>query len=94
MSRWLFLLGTHAHSGRGRSLTNGDTSYNTIGQFGFGLESTKYGLQLAESFEYALKQNVRVIMITGWNEWYAGVQKTGKSGTDMRWYVDSRLLHG
>ena len=71
------LLGTHAHSGRGRSLTNGDTSYNTIGQFGFGLESTKYGLQLAESFEYALKQNVRVIMITGWNEWYAGVQKTG-----------------
>ena len=88
------LLGTHAHSvlrtqsDKRRHLVQYDRAVRLRS------ESTKYGLQLAESFEYALKQNVRVIMITGWNEWYAGVQKTGNRGTDMRWYVDSRLLHG
>lgn len=70
------LMGTHAHSNRGRSLVGGDTTYDRAGDFGFSLGTAKYGYQFAESFEYALEQNVKVIMITGWNEWYAGVQQT------------------
>ncbi len=70
------IMGTHAHTNSGRSLTSGDSSYDRAGDFGFSLGTAKYGYQFAESFEYALQQNVQVIMITGWNEWYAGVQKT------------------
>lgn len=70
------IMGTHAHSNRGRSLVGGDATYDRAGDFGFTLGTAKYGYQFAESFEYALNQNVKVIMITGWNEWYAGVQKT------------------
>lgn len=70
------IMGTHAHTNRGRSLVGGDATYDRAGDFGFSLGTAKYGYQFAESFEYALKQDVKVIMITGWNEWYAGVNKT------------------
>ncbi|MCQ2429112.1 MAG: hypothetical protein MJ192_02160 [Clostridia bacterium] len=69
-------MGTHAHTNKGRSLLNEDTSYNTLGEFGYTLGTARYGYHFAEQFEYALSQNVQVIMITGWNEWYAGVQST------------------
>lgn len=69
-------MGTHAHTNRGRSLTGNDTSYNDQGEFGFTLGTAKYGYFFAEQFEYALTQDVQVIMITGWNEWYAGVMST------------------
>ena len=69
-------MGTHAHTNKGRSLINEDTSYNKLGEFGYTLGTAKYGYHFAEQFEYALTQDVQVIMITGWNEWYAGVQST------------------
>ncbi len=72
-------MGVHAHTSRGRSYQNGNNTYNPNGQFGFTLGTAKYGLYFAEQFEYALKQDVNVVLITGWNEWYAGVQKAGSA---------------
>ncbi len=68
-------MGVHAHTSRGRSYVNGDNTYNKDGNFGYTLGTAKYGYFFAEQFEYALTQDVNTIMITGWNEWYAGVQK-------------------
>ena len=69
-------MGVHAHTSRGRSYLNGDNTYNPEGNFGFTLGTARYGSFFAEQFDYALTRNVDVIMITGWNEWYAGVQQT------------------
>ncbi len=68
-------MGVHAHTNRGRSYVNGDNTYNKDGHFGYTLGTAKYGYFFAEQFEYALRQDVDIVMITGWNEWYAGVQK-------------------
>ncbi len=68
-------MGVHAHTGRGRSYVNGDNTYNPGGKFGFTLGTAKYGYFFAEQFEYALRQDVDTIMITGWNEWYAGIHR-------------------
>ncbi len=88
-------MGVHAHTSRGRSYVNGDNTYNPDGNFGYTLGTAKYGYFFAEQFEYALKQNVDVIMITGWNEWYAGVQKgsspnqtSGQTPTPYYYMVD------
>ena len=69
-------MGVHAHTNRGRSYVKGDNTYNPAGDFGFSLGTAQYGYYFAEQFDYALTQNVDVVMITGWNEWYAGVQST------------------
>ncbi len=88
-------LGVHAHTDRGRSYLNGDNTYNKDGNFGFTLGTAKYGYYFEEQFEYALKQDINVLMITGWNEWYAGVQKTdnmeqttGQTSTPGYYMVD------
>ncbi len=49
---------------RGRNWHGGanDTRPNTVSQ----------GLNFAEQFEYALKENPQFLFITGWNEWIAG----------------------
>ncbi|MBR5124223.1 MAG: hypothetical protein IKU90_03750, partial [Clostridia bacterium] len=62
-------MGVHAHTSRGRSYLNGDNTYNPDGNFGFTLGTARYGYFFAEQFDYALTQNVDVVMITGWNEW-------------------------
>ncbi len=88
-------MGTHAHSSLGRSSIGGDNTYNPNGNFGFTLGTAKYGYFFAEQFEYALSQDVDVVMITGWNEWYAGVQQggganqtTGQTATPNYYMVD------
>ncbi len=88
-------MGVHAHTSRGRSYVNGDNTYNKDGNFGYTLGTAKYGYFFAEQFEYALRQDVNVIMITGWNEWYAGVQKgsspdqtSGQTPTPYYYMVD------
>ena len=68
-------MGVHAHTNRGRSYLNGDNTYNSEGNYGFTLGTARYGYFFAEQFDYALTQNVDVVMITGWNEWWGGVQK-------------------
>ncbi len=73
-------LGVHAHTSRGRSYLAGNNQYNPGGNFGFGLGTAKYGRFFEEQFEYAIKSDVRTILITGWNEWYAGVQQGGGAG--------------
>lgn len=68
-------MGTHAHSSKGRSYLGKD--YGTdLQDFDFTLETAKYGLCFEQQFRHALEVNPQVIMITGWNEWYAGVHKT------------------
>lgn len=88
-------MGEHAHTNRGRSYVNGDSSYDRNGDFGFSYGKAQYGLHFAEQFENALKQDPQVLMITGWNEWYAGVhdsadpnQLTGGTVTPNRLLVD------
>ncbi len=88
-------MGVHAHTSRGRSYTDGNATYNPNGNFGFTLGTAKYGYFFAEQFEYALTQDVDVIMITGWNEWYAGVhtapsadQTCGQTPTPNYYMVD------
>lgn len=88
-------MGVHAHTNKGRSYVNGNAEYDRNGDFGFSYGKAQYGLLFEEQFEYALKQDPQVIMITGWNEWYAGVhdspnpeQLTGGTLTPGRYLVD------
>lgn len=88
-------MGVHAHTSRGRSYLNGDNTYNPDGNFGFTLGTARYGYFFAEQFDYALTQDVDVIMITGWNEWYAGVnvapsadQTCGQTPTPNYYMID------
>lgn len=88
-------MGVHAHTNRGRSYVNGDNAYNKNGDFGFSLGTAQYGKFFSEQFDYALTQEVDMVMITGWNEWYAGVQSTsnqnqtcGQTSTPGYYMVD------
>lgn len=88
-------MGFHAHTSRGRSFVGGKADYDQGEDFGFTLGTARYGRLFAEQFEYALSKDVQVIMITGWNEWYAGVmqapsaqQTTGATLTPNYYLVD------
>ncbi len=88
-------MGVHAHTSLGRSNLKGDNTYNPEGNFGFSLGTAQYGYFFAEQFDYALTQDVDVVMITGWNEWYAGVhtapsadQTCGQTPTPNYYMVD------
>ena len=60
----------------GRSYThkNGIPSYEGNWDFGYALMNTTSGLGLAfqEHFDRAMEVNPPLVMITGWNEWWAG----------------------
>ena len=60
----------------GRSYThaNGIPEYEGDWDFGYALMNTTSGLGLAfqEHFDYAMEVDPPLIMITGWNEWWAG----------------------
>ncbi len=64
--------GTNA--GRSYTYKNGIPSYEGDWDFGYALLHTTSGLGLAyqEQFDLALETNPPIIMITGWNEWWAG----------------------
>ncbi len=79
-------LGIDAHRGLGRSLTEVKSfgsdemaSYNSLGQYGFGLNTTAQGLLFQKQFENALQSEAKIMMITGWNEWVAGIQRAGEN---------------
>ncbi len=76
-------MGVHAHTSLGRSNLNSDNTYNPAGQFGFTLDTSKDGLFFEEQFNRVreLKKYVQVMMITGWNEWYAGVHQASQDQT-------------
>ncbi len=76
-------MGVHAHTSKGRCYLNGDNTYNPNGAFGFTLDTSKDGLFFEEQFNRVreLKKYVQVMMITGWNEWYAGVHPASQGQT-------------
>lgn len=58
-------LGSMSEPGaRGRSFHAGETDRRP--------DAVRYGLNFAEQFERALREDPRVIFVTGWNEWIAG----------------------
>jgi len=58
-------LGSMSESGaQGRSFHNGTTDTRS--------DAVRYGLNVAEQWERALKEDPHFIFITGWNEWIAG----------------------
>ncbi len=64
----------------GRSFHNGKQPDNkTKNDFGFSLvdESSGKGYAFEEQFDYAISQDPGMIMITGWNEWWAGRWEAG-----------------
>ena len=62
------------NGGRSYTKANGIPAYEGKWDFGFALMNTTSGLGLAfqEHFDYAKEVNPPLIMITGWNEWWAG----------------------
>ena len=64
--------GTNA--GRSYTKANGIPAHEGDWDFGFALMNTTSGLGLAfqEHFDYAMEVNPPLVMITGWNEWWAG----------------------
>ena len=64
--------GTNA--GRSYTYKNGIPAHEGDWDFGFSLMNTTSGLGLAyqEQFDLAAETNPPIIMITGWNEWWAG----------------------
>ena len=65
-------LGHHSSTSKGRSFVLGKQPSNGLNNFEFCLEDTPYGKGFASQAEYALKEDPRCVMITGWNEWIAG----------------------
>ncbi len=57
---------------RGRAYHNGENDPNP--------DAYKHGYNFAEQWEWALKIDPRIVLVTGWNEWVAGRWK----GTDER----------
>lgn len=68
-------MGTHAHTSKGRSYVGKEDYGNGKEDFEFTLGTAKYGYCFEQQFKHALEKNPQVIMITGWNEWYAGCIK-------------------
>ena len=65
--------GFHSNSSLGRSYAGGKQPVS--GQdFGFGLTDgvTQWGLAFEEQFRHAMEKQPPIMMITGWNEWWAG----------------------
>ena len=62
------------NGGRSYTKANGIPAYEGDWDFGFALMNTTSGLGLAfqEHFDYAMEVDPPLIMITGWNEWWAG----------------------
>ena len=62
------------NGGRSYTKKNGIPDYEGDWEFGYALMKTTSGLGLAfqEHFDYAMEVDPPLVMITGWNEWWAG----------------------
>lgn len=62
------------NGGRSYTKKNGIPDYEGDWDFGYALMNTTSGLGLAfqEHFDYAMEVDPPLVMITGWNEWWAG----------------------
>lgn len=68
---------------RGRSYQNNKQPANIVdGDFGYGLVdngTSGKGLAFQEQFSYAIEQDPDVLMLIGWNEWWAGRWEADKA---------------
>lgn len=48
----------------------------------------KHGYNFQEQWDYALKQNVPFIFVTGWNEWVAGRWNSTDNNPEHSWFCD------
>ena len=48
----------------------------------------RYGYNVQEQWDYAIKQNTPFIYVTGWNEWIAGKFKSQDSNPEHSWFCD------
>lgn len=64
--------GFHSNSSLGRSYHDGKQPTDGKKDFEFELDTTPYGLAFQEQWKRALEINPPIVMITGWNEWWAG----------------------
>ncbi len=67
----------------GRSYANGKLPAGTGRNYSFSIKTSGQGLAFQEQFDYAIENDPEVIMITGWNEWWAG-RWVGGDGTGQR----------
>lgn len=74
----------------GRSWTHADggSAYDANGNLK-DPNSSLYGYNFAEQFEYALSKNPDVIMVTGWNEWCADRQTVWPDGSGYNQTVNA-----
>ena len=64
--------GFHANSSKGRSYHGGRQPSDGLGAFEFQLGTTIQGLAFAEQWSRVMQVKPPIVMITGWNEWWAG----------------------
>ncbi len=74
MEQMIVMCGFWANGSNGRSYHNGSQPTDGKNDFEYGLmdTTTPLGLGFQEQYDYAKKINPPRIMITGWNEWWAG----------------------
>ncbi len=61
----------------GRSYANGKVPSNVSEDYSFKVTTSGQGLAFQEHFDRAIETNPEVVMITGWNEWWAQRQTLG-----------------
>lgn len=84
-------MGHHPSTSKGRSFVKGVQPNNGKNDFEFSSDTARLGLGFASQFELAIELDPQVIMITGWNEWIAGLPRdpsyTHFANTDVDGYM-------
>ncbi len=84
-------MGHHPSTSKGRSYVKGVQPDNGKNDFAFSSETSGLGLGFASQFEMAIELDPQVILITGWNEWIAGLPRdasyTHFANTDVDGYM-------
>ncbi|MDP4204960.1 MAG: hypothetical protein Q8859_03080 [Bacteroidota bacterium] len=69
------------------NMDNWGRSYRN-GSHGNPATDVAYGYNFQEQWDFALKQNVRFVFITGWNEWIAGRFESRDGNPQHSWFCD------
>lgn len=69
------------------NMDNWGRSYHN-NQHGNPATDIRYGYNFQEQWEYALKEEVPYIFVTGWNEWIAGRWKSHDNNPEHSWFCD------
>lgn len=67
---------------RGRSYAKGVQPTSGV-DFNFDLKESAYGLRAAEQWDRAITIDPSIVMVTGWNEWWAGRWEDGANGQTL-----------